>query len=432
MQPSFGSVILGFTALAGAELLSVQTGRPYLPHDHAAIQYSTGPTRDAVARLNERLEKGELQLAFDPMPRGYLRSVLETLDIRPSSQTLVFSENSLQRAHINKAKPRAIYFNDSVAVGWANGADSLEVAAQDPTQGVIFYSIPQKPQPRPRFARSSECLQCHLTGETIGVPGLFTMSILPLSDNQNEYARGWAMDDRTPIEDRWGGWYVTGAQVPVRHLGNVPVSHVPRSYVRADAAPKLSIGTGAFDTTAYLTPYSDVVALLVLNHQTHASNLLTRLGWEARLAASAGSPSGSARGATSPSALRDLARELVDYLLFIDEAPLPSAVEGSSSFAQDFSARGPRDSKGRSLRDFDLTRRLLRYPCSHMIYSEAFDALPAAAKSSVYERLWEVLSGKEPDKVYLRLSVADRRAIIEILRETKKDLPEYFRTDALR
>jgi hypothetical protein len=344
-----------------------------------------------------------------------------------SSQVLVFSENSLQRAHINKAAPRAIYFNDSVAVSWAKGADSMEAAVQDPAQGVIFYSLSQKPQAKPSFVRGAECLQCHLTGETRGVPGVFTMSVLPLSDNQNEYARGWAMDHRTPIEDRWGGWYVTGAQVPSRHLGNVAVLHVPRSYVRADLAPKLASGTGAFDTAAYLSPHSDVVALLVLNHQTEMTNLLTRLGWEARLAAVA---PGSGRGGTSP--LRDLVRAVVDYLLFIDEAVLPSAIRGSSTFAQDFAAKGPRDTKGRSLRDLDLTRRLLRYPCSYMIYAEAFDALPSATKTLVYERLWDVLSFKETDKIYNRLAVADRRAIVEILRETKKDLPEYFRAENLK
>jgi len=249
-------------------------------------------------------------------------------------------------------------------------------------------------------------------------------SVLPLSDNQHEYARGWAMDHRTPIEDRWGGWYVTGTQVPLRHLGNVPVLHVPRSYVRADVAPKLTTGSGAFDTGPYLTPHSDVVALMVLNHQLHTINVLTRLGWEARIAAH-GMPAGST--ASLPPHVRDLARDLVDYLLFVDEAPLPSPVAGASAFAREFSSKGPRDGRGRSLRALDLNRRLLRYSCSFMIYTDAFDALPAAAKNLVYERMWEVLSGKETNKAYARLSLADRRAIVEILRDTKKGLPEYFR-----
>ena len=346
------------------------------------------------------------------------------LDISPSSQTLVFSENSLQRAHISKATPRAIYFNDTTAVGWANGAESLEVAAQDATQGVVFYSLSQRPLAKPQFVRAGECLQCHLTAETSGVPGLFVMSVLPLSDDQNEYARGWAMDHRTPVEDRWGGWYVTGTQVPLRHLGNVPVLHVPRSYVRADTAPQLTTGAGAFDTNAYLTPHSDVVALMVLNHQVHMINLLTRLGWEARVLAR--DPPAATTGGAPPH-VRDLVRDLVDYLLFVDEAPLPSPVKGSSTFAQEFASKGPHDSRGRSLRDLDLTHRLLRYPCSFMVYTDAFDALPAAVKSLVYERMWDVLSGRETSKVYARLTFADRRAIVEILRETKKGLPEYLR-----
>jgi hypothetical protein len=424
MRRSVGFTIVAMTAALGtaATVFSQNPGIFSASRDHAAIQYATRPTSDAIARLNQRVERGEVQLAFDGR-RGYLQSVLGALDISPSSQVLVFSENSLQRAHISKATPRAIYFNDTVAVGWAVGADTFEAAALDPMQGVVFYSLAQKPQPKPRFARGTECLQCHLTAETNGVPGLFVMSVLPLSDNKNDYARGWAMDHRTPIDDRWGGWYVTGTQVPARHLGNVPVSHVPRSYVREEIAPKLATGTAAFDTRAYLTPDSDVVAMLILNHQVHMTNLLTRFGWEARINAH-GTPTGNT--GAPPSRLRDLARELVDYLLFVDEAPLPSPVGGSSPFAREFSARGPRDSKGRSLRDLDLTRRLLRHPCSYMIYSEAFDALLPAAKAMVYEQMWEVLSGRETAAVYARLSLADRRAIVEILRETKKDLPPSF------
>lgn len=427
MRRFVSSAVVGITAALGCALVIAQAGI-FVSRDHPAIQYSTRPTHDAVARLNERLEKGELQLSFDG-PRGYLRSVLATLDISPSSQTLVFSENSLQRAHISRATPRAIYFNDTTAIGWTNGADSLEAAAQDPTQGVVFYSLAQKPQTKPQFVRSAECLQCHLTPETSGVPGLFMMSVLPLSENQNEYAHGWAMDHRTPIEDRWGGWYVTGAQVPLRHLGNVPVLHVPRSYVRADIAPRLTTGTGAFDTSAYFTPHSDVVALMVLNHQVHMINLLTRLGWEARIAAR-DLPTETTAGL--PPHVRDLARDLVDYMLFVDEVPLPSPVRGSSAFTQEFSSKGPHDSRGRSLRALDLTRRLLRYPCSFMIYTDAFDALPAAAKNLVYERMWDVLSGGETNKVHPQLSLTDRRAIVEILCETKKDLPAYFRAAVIR
>ena len=415
--------------MLGIAALSAQSTGTFVPRDHPAIEYSTRHVRDAIVTLNERIEKGDVKLHFDAAPRGYLRAVLKALDIPESSQTLVFSENSLQRAHISKATPRAIYFNDTVALGWANGAETIEATVFDAAQGVHFYSIPQRVQDKPRFVRrDGDCLQCHLLPETHGVPGVLTMSVLPLSDNKNEYAQGWAMDHRTPIEDRWGGWYVTGAQVPAKHIGNVPVLHVPRSYVRADIAPKLASASAAFDAAAYLTPHSDVVALMVLNHQTHATNLLVRLGWQARIAAHGG----GAKSAISPHAVRDTAIELADYMLFADEAPLPSPLAGTSGFANDFAAKGPRDAKGRSLRDLDLTRRLLRYRCSYMIYTDAFDALLPVAKASVYERMWEVLSGAAKDWDYSKLSPDDRRAIIEVLQQTKRGLPEYFLSARIR
>jgi hypothetical protein len=408
---------------AGAVLVSAQSTTVWVPRDHPAIQYSTRAPNDAVVDLNASIQKGTARLDFEPLPRGYLASVLKALDIPISSQTLVFSENSLQRSHISKATPRAVYFNDTVSVAWAKGAETIEVTAVDPTQAVHFYSIPQTQQAKPRFIhRNKDCLQCHLMPQTHGVPGVFTMSVLPLSDNKNDYAQGWEADHRTPYEDRWGGWYVTGAQVPAEHLGNVPVLHVPKSYVRADVAPKLPTAIGVFDTTPYLSPHSDVVALMVLNHQTRLTNLLTRLGWQWRIAAH-DAPTRS----SIPPDVRDTASELVDYMLFVDEAPLPSPVRGSSAFSTDFAAKGPRDSKGRSLRDLDLTRRLLRYPCSYMIYTDAFDALPPPVKAIVYDGMWRILSGVEKAPEYVKLSSADRRAIIEILRETKKDLPAYFR-----
>jgi hypothetical protein len=422
MQRLASLIIASLIGALGITAVLAQGSAVWVSRDHPAIQYSSRPPRDVIVRLNQSIQKGDVTLAFDAMPRGYLAAVLKALDISPSSQTLVFSENSLQRAHISKATPRAVYFNDTVAVAWAKGADTIEATALDPTQGVHFYSIPQTRGAKPQFVRrNADCLQCHLLPQTHGVPGVLTMSVLPLSDNQNDYAQGWEVDHRTPIEDRWGGWYVTGAQVPAKHLGNVPVLHVPRSYVRADVAPKLTAATEAFDAAAHLTPHSDVVALMVLNHQTRMVNLLTRLGWQSRIATHDG-----AKGGVLPPYVRETAHELVDYMLFVDEAPLPSAVRGVSGFTKEFPSKGPRDSKGRSLRDLDLTRRLLRYPCSYMIYTEAFDALPPAALAIVYERMWAILSGAATNTEYVKLSQADRRAVIEILRETKQGLPAYF------
>jgi hypothetical protein len=425
---TFTALLTAATLLAAGFLLSEpQRGFNGSP-DHPAIEYSSRSTRDPIARLNQRIERGEVKLSSSGAS-GYLRSVLAALDISVESQVLVFSETSLQREHITKTNPRALFFNDAVAVGWVRGTDTLELAAQDPEQGVIFYQLSQKPQEKPQFVRGEECLQCHMTSFTGGVPGMTVMSMLPLSDNPLEYAQGWGVDHRTPIEDRWGGWYVTGTQAPARHLGNVPVHHVPRSYVRADVAPKLATVAGEFDAAPWPSPHSDVVALLVLNHQAEMTNLLTRLGWEARIAAHNARP---AEAGAIPARMREVALELVDYLLFVDEAPLPSKIQGSSAFAREFAAKGPRDSQGRSLRDLDLERRLLRYPCSYMIYTEAFDALPGPAKAAVYERMWQVLSGQETIAAYARLTQPDRKAVVEILRDTKKDLPAYFQPGQVR
>jgi len=164
---------------------------------------------------------------------------------------------------------------------------------------------------------------------------------------------------------------------------------------------------------------------MVIGHQAHMTNLLTRLGWEARVAAR------RTVGRTQKGdRVADAASDLVDYLLFIDEAPLPRRIEGSSGFAEKFSARGPKDGRGRSLYQLDLERRMMRYPCSYMIYAPAFDALPEPALDAVYRRLWQVVSGQETSKRYGKLTPADRAAITEILRDTKKNLPPYFRAGA--
>jgi len=204
-----------------------------------------------------------------------------------------------------------------------------------------------------------------------------------------------------------------------------------REPLLANQSPDLKSLQSKFNTTAYLTPYSDVVALMVFEHEMHMMNLFTRVGWEVRMAQYRDDEADSSQVTSSPSAatnriLRDTSRELVDYMLFVDEAPLTSKIQGTSGFAEKFSSEGPRDSQGRSLRQFDLEHRLMRYPCSYMIYSDAFDALPDEAKDAVYERMWKILSGEEKEKRYARLTLADRQAIVEILRDTKRRLPAYF------
>jgi hypothetical protein len=385
--------------------------------DVPAIAYSTAPVANRVSELNERIRDGRVHLAFDGRG-GYLRSVLDALTVPVESQVTTFAKNSLQAELITRQNPRALFFSDDVAVGWVRGADLLEVAVHDPRQGGVFYTLDQKQTASPEFKREDGCLACHLSWDTLGVPGFFLMSTLTVPDDVHTYASGFSSDHRRSLNERWGGWYVTGDIGSLLHMGNVAVSATDKP-ARADARTMKTLGDG-FDAAGFPAHTSDVVALMLLEHQAHMMNLITRTGWEARLVQQNGESKQAAR-------VEEAAVDLVDYLLFVYEAPLTSRVRGTSGFAEQFTARGPTDGQGRSLRQLDLDRRLLKYPCSYMIYSEAFDALPALAKAAVYRRLWRVLSGQERGQPYPSLALADRRAIVDILRATKKDLPEYFK-----
>jgi hypothetical protein len=277
------------------------------------------------------------------------------------------------------------------------------VAAQDAEQGTVFYTVNPSPRGHVVLERHDECLSCHNTSRTGDVAGV----IEPMTQSR-------------PMERRWGGWYVTGNAGSIRHLGNVALDAVLAAPDTINATPLASLAR-VFDTSGYLTPYSDIAALMVFEHQMQMMNRLTRLGWEARVLAREG------RLDAKGSVLQDRVRDVVDYMLLVDEAPMASPLTGTSGFAEAFSASGPRDTKGRSLRQLDLTTRLLKYPCSYMIYSRQFDRLPPIAKNTVYERMWAILSGREKAEPYRRLSPSDRRAIIEILRETKTDLPRSFK-----
>ncbi len=418
-------IALASLALAGAAIVSVagQSGQGFVESfEHPAIQYTAGERADAVSELSRKIDDGSVRLRFEP-GSGYLQSVLKALDVPVDSQVAVFSQTSFQSSLIGIKNPRTIYFSDTAAVGWVRGGN-MEIAVQDPRQGMIFYELKQTAVEKPVFQRTRQCLQCHVSWETFGVPGLTVLSTGP--PDPSGYATGGVTDDRTPFGERWGGWYVTGRPGPMAHMGNLPVDLAAAK--RPAHPPVLGSLDGQFDLHGYLTPYSDIVALMVLEHQARMMNLITDIGWEARVAdfeRAALMPAAPGDGEI-PEKIRKIARTFVDDLLFVDEAPLPGRVEGSSGFAERFAAEGPRDSRGRSLRQLDLDHRLMRYPCSYLIYSPAFDALPATAKRAIYERMWQVLSGDEHGAKYGRLTPADRRAVVEILRDTKKDLPSYF------
>jgi hypothetical protein len=367
---------------------------------HPAIAYGRGTIETPVARLNERLSAGPATLPFDPQT-GYLKATLEALDISPESQVLVYSPTSFQASKITQQNPRAIYFNDTVAVGWIRGADLLEITAQDPRHGTIFYSIGQTPSATPQFNRQEQCVSCHLTWDTLGVPGLTVKTTFPRRA-PGEFLNGGPVDHRRPMAERWSGWFVTGVKAPTTHMGNRPlIQPTPLE----GPAPRLGSVEGQFDTTGYLRTTSDIVALMLLEHQTQASNLITWAGWEARLG--------------DPARTQAAAEALADYLLFVGEAPITEPIAGNAAFTAAFTARGPFDTRGRSLRDLKLDGRLMQYPLSYMVYTPMFDALPETARNIVRARLTAVLSGQDAAPKYAHLTPADRQTILEILRDTR-------------
>ena len=390
-----------------------------------AIRYSTAPLNNAVLEANKRIQDGSIRLTFEGRS-GFLRSALEALQIPVDSQLLVFSRASLQGKLINEQNPRALFFNDRVALGWVRGGEIIEVAAHDETAGVVYYTLQQRDDATggpPQFKRAFECLGCHVAGDTLGVPGLLMFSTTR-PDRSQEFSLPRSVDQSDSLSRRFGGWFVTGSSGSAQHMGNAVAALDQR------ASRELMSVEGLFDTDGYRALSSDIVAHLVFTHQVGMTNLLTRASWQARAADPllhppfTSSPGEDARIAVMMSGV---ATEVVDYLLFIDETKLTDRVRGGSGFAERFSAIGPRDRKGRSLHELDLNRRLMKYPCSYLIYSPAFDALPPSAKDPIYKRLWEVLSGQDSDERYRSaLSLADRQAIVEILRDTKKDLPRYF------
>ena len=371
--------------------------------ENPAISYNTAPTSTVIDDLNDRIEKGTLKLNYSN-DNGYLKSVLSALNVPVESQVLVYTGTSLQAPKINMQNPRAIFFTDTLAVAWVRTGVVLEIAAQDPRQGTIYYTIDQTPQAAPHFSRRLDCLSCHLSWDTLAVPGPLVLSTFPRKSDK-DYANGFAVDHYSSIAERWGGWYVTGKRVPMKHMGNFPlIMPKPLDY----PPPARTSVDGMFDLDGYPTHHSDIVALLILEHQAHATNLITRLAWEARVG----------HADKVPEAINNL----VDYLLFVDEANFSEGrIEGSSGFTEKFESLGPKDSRGRSLRDLDLQSRIMKYPLSYMIYTPAFDALPADIKATIARKIKSVLNGEDPAAKWAHLSAPTRQAILEILKDTKPD-----------
>lgn len=370
----------------------------------AAASYAqeTPVPDNAVEALEAKLEKGELKLTYASDGHGYLKSVLAGLKVSPESQVLPFTKSSLQFDRISPTTPRAVYFGDDVAVGSVHPGGLIEIIADDRRGGIVFYTLDNNaPGTPPHLQKESDrCVVCHgMVNQS--APGWIVANITAIADGTPQImnpAYPFDFTDQTrPFEDRWGGWYVTGKSDNMHHLGNVTAPDPNKPYdLPPEGGHTLASLSGRFDPAHTLRPTSDIVALMTLEHQTGFIDRLYALNAH-----------------YTDAALDDL----VDYMTFADEVPMPGPVSGDSGFTADFSGRGPRDSQGRSLRSFDLKTRLFRYPLSYMIYSRAFDALKPDIRDKLYRRLYDALKAKG----------ADGADAIAILAATKPGLPDYWK-----
>jgi hypothetical protein len=421
-------LLFGLCVAAGpvaiAQVLPTLESSYIVPADNPAIGYRDLGYRNPVARLQAQLAAGTRHLAYDPTT-GYLPAILKAFDVPVSSQVLVFSKTSFQAARIYPHSPRALYFNDTIAIGHVRNGDVLELVATDPDAGVVFYTLDQTQGSSPAIIRrDDDCLTCHASPRTLGVPGLLVRSIhpdrtgMPLSR-----AGSFSTDHRSPLEQRWGGWYVTGTHGSARHMGNQLASDEAGT-LDADAGANVTDLTKFLNPDTVFTPHSDLVALMVLEHQVRITNLMTRVAWETRLALAdhealrVRNEAPSEWSASIRRRIEGPAEVLVRSLFMLDEHQLTAPVAGTSGFAEEYSARGPRDRRGRSLYELDLTRRLYRYRFSPLIYSEQFAGMPPEVRTFILRRIHDVLAGQERSVQFAAVIDAERRALLAILRDT--------------
>lgn len=334
--------LLAFTLLSGTLVAAVVTSA-------ASGQVERAPP-DEVAELARQLAQGEAVLTHGPGGKGYLPSLLDRLDVPVESQVLVFSKSSLQSTLIDPKRPRAIYFNDRITVGAIPGAPLLELTAIGKDGRLRFYTLETGAKTWPRMEESSSCLSCH-GGVVAGAATMIVLNVTPFRNGDFVSAATDPLADfttaRTPIENRWGGWYVTGHDSGVRHRGNAFAEDRDNPRLEPAAGRNLTDLSGLFDTGPYLKTSSDIVALMTLEHQVGFANLATKVNDQV------------ARREESK-AIEATVSDLADYMVGADQAALEGPIRGASGFAEVFERQAPGAPDGRSLREFDLRTRLFR------------------------------------------------------------------------
>jgi hypothetical protein len=416
-------VVVG-AVVVGATLVRAQNEPDY---ERPPVNYSAATPRDAVTRLQQRIAAGEIKLAGDE--KDVLRALLNELGVAPESQVLVFSKTSLQRARIGPDRPRALYFSDHVYVGWVPGG-LIELTAIDPNLGPVFYSfdLPALRHGGAKIVRDSDCLRCHGGTFVRDIPGVFARSVFPAATGEPMLRFGSEIvDAQTPFEQRWGGWYVTGYHGKQSHRGNVLGADAGDQLVFEPSVKRPDELSAFFGVSDYLAPTSDVVALLVFEHQLAMQNSLTRatqasrrmLAYQRSLQEQFKEPITDEPTYDSvKSVFASSVQDVVDHLLFRGEAALPEGVTGGEAFRKTFAQHAPRSAAGHALKDLLLRERIFANRCSYLIYSESFLTLPEPLKARIFERLRTALRSADPKDRYSYLGDDEKRRIYEILIET--------------
>lgn len=400
-----------------AETFKTQVEFRKEPHD-----YLNHAPKDRFAGILKKIQEGILQLDTRD-DKTFLRSLMLALDIPISSQILVFSASSLQSEIINPQNPRALYFNEDTYLGFVPGG-KVEVISMDPTHAAMFYIFDrlQPGGPVPTISRSQKCFNCHAGSATRRVPGLIAESLLPMASGASlETYRRDEQGHQIPLEQRFGGWHLTG-----EHHLNPTHANLMGVTIGAGRFDKVPTEPGQmWELDRHLLPTSDILPHLVHEHQLGFENRVFHAAYLVRQLR------GGERGPLPSSAkpeLEKLADELARYILFTDEAKLPrNGIKGDETFMRDFARNRRATRDGLSLKDFDLKTRLFKHRASYMLYTESWQKLPTELKDRVYYKMAEALREQNAITMGAHLPSSEKRAIRTILKETLPGLPTWWR-----
>jgi len=419
-------LMMGLAASLGAEV----------DFEAEPIRYTARTASDPVAVLKSKIEKGSVALVQHPR-FGYLISLLGALGVSTNSQILVFSKTSLQVSKIQPDHPRAVYFNDTVYVGYIPGSPILELVAIDSNLGTVFYTfesgVPEKNGEsasgassgmRPQIQRDrGDCLVCHANSRTEYVPGLLVRSVYADAGGKPRIgSTTYATDYRSPFAHRWGGWYVTGGVALLPHMGN----GLATNRLNSETLFPMSATNGELPALVprelYPMARSEALSLMLLETQLRIHNLMTRAAFEARAAIFQMKSSDKAVPAELTGRLSESAENLIEGLFYCGEAALPGEIHPPRDLVEAFQKGARKTRDGRSLKDLDLKSRLFRYRLSYLVDTEMFRSLPPPLLEYLRGRFREILRGGDRRGSLGELSDADRTDLVSVLRETHPEM----------